>query len=295
MLRRRTISWRQGALHVGRSNSASDDRRRDARRGHQPQRLQHRARPRRRGHRLAPGRPEPRRRRSPVPFRTPELCEMTAVELADRLRRKQVSAREVMTAHLAQMERVNPRVNAIVTLVAEQAMANAAQGRRRDGTARDARRAARPAGGAQGPAGHRRHPHHARLAVLQGQRPDARRADRDAHARGRRDHGRQDQHARVRRRVADVQRRLRCDPQSLRPDEDLRRQQRRRGDGGGVPDAADCRRQRHGRLAAQPTGVLQRGRAASLAGPRAQRVRVVVAAVGGRSDRAHGQPTSRCS
>jgi amidase len=57
--------------------------------------------------------------------RTPELCELTAVELADRLRRKQVSAREVMAAHLAQMERVNPRVNAIVTLVADQAMANA--------------------------------------------------------------------------------------------------------------------------------------------------------------------------
>jgi amidase len=58
---------------------------------------------------------------------TPELCEMTAVELADRLRRKQVSAREVMTAHFAQIERVNPRVNAIVTLVADQAMANAAK------------------------------------------------------------------------------------------------------------------------------------------------------------------------
>ena len=49
------------------------------------------------------------------------------MELADRLRRKQVSAREVMPAHLAQMERVNPRVNAIVTLVADQAMANAAK------------------------------------------------------------------------------------------------------------------------------------------------------------------------
>ena len=57
--------------------------------------------------------------------RTSELCELTAVELADRLRRKQVSARDVMAAHLAQMERVNPRVNAIVTLVADQAMANA--------------------------------------------------------------------------------------------------------------------------------------------------------------------------
>jgi amidase len=56
-----------------------------------------------------------------------ELCEMSAVELAARLARKQVSAREVMTAHLARIERVNPKVNAIVTLVAEQAMAAASK------------------------------------------------------------------------------------------------------------------------------------------------------------------------
>ena len=56
-----------------------------------------------------------------------ELCKLTAVELAVRLRNKQVSAREVMTAHLAQIERINPRVNAIVTLVAERAMADAAK------------------------------------------------------------------------------------------------------------------------------------------------------------------------
>ncbi len=57
----------------------------------------------------------------------PELCEMSAVELAARLARKEVSAREVMTAHLAQIERLNPKVNAIVTLVAEQAMAGASR------------------------------------------------------------------------------------------------------------------------------------------------------------------------
>ena len=56
-----------------------------------------------------------------------ELCEMTAVELSNRLRRKAVSAREVMTAHLAQIERINPQVNAVVTLVVEQAMAAAAK------------------------------------------------------------------------------------------------------------------------------------------------------------------------
>jgi amidase len=52
---------------------------------------------------------------------------MSAVDLAARLARRQLSARDVMKAHLAQIERVNPRVNAIVTLVAEQAMAAAAK------------------------------------------------------------------------------------------------------------------------------------------------------------------------
>ena len=56
-----------------------------------------------------------------------ELVFLSAVELAARLRAKDVSAREVMTAHLAQIERVNPTVNAIVTLVAERAMADAAR------------------------------------------------------------------------------------------------------------------------------------------------------------------------
>ncbi|MEO5822497.1 MAG: amidase family protein, partial [Vicinamibacteraceae bacterium] len=52
---------------------------------------------------------------------------MSAVDLAARLRTKQVSAREVMAAHLARIERVNPTVNAIVTLVAERAVADAAR------------------------------------------------------------------------------------------------------------------------------------------------------------------------
>src|SRR5688572_17297717 len=59
--------------------------------------------------------------------RREELCDLSAIELASRMRRKDVSAREVMSAHLARIERVNPRVNAIVTLVAERAMADAAR------------------------------------------------------------------------------------------------------------------------------------------------------------------------
>jgi len=51
---------------------------------------------------------------------------MSAIELAARLARRDVSAREVMSAHLGQIERINPKVNAIVTLLPERAIAAAA-------------------------------------------------------------------------------------------------------------------------------------------------------------------------
>jgi len=51
-----------------------------------------------------------------------DLCFLTAVELADRIRRRDLSVTEVVRAHLAQIERVNPAVNAIVTLTAERAL-----------------------------------------------------------------------------------------------------------------------------------------------------------------------------
>ena len=44
-----------------------------------------------------------------------EICFLTATELAARIRAKELSVREVVEAHLAQIERVNPKVNAIVT------------------------------------------------------------------------------------------------------------------------------------------------------------------------------------
>ncbi len=53
------------------------------------------------------------------------LCFLPATELAARLRARELSAVEVMEAHLAQIERVNPQVNAIVTLVGERALAEA--------------------------------------------------------------------------------------------------------------------------------------------------------------------------
>jgi amidase len=53
------------------------------------------------------------------------ICGLSAVELARLLRARELSARDVVGAHLAQIERVNPGLNAIVTLVADQAMARA--------------------------------------------------------------------------------------------------------------------------------------------------------------------------
>ncbi|HVF18092.1 MAG TPA: amidase [Steroidobacteraceae bacterium] len=58
---------------------------------------------------------------------TEEICRLSAVELTAMMQRRAISAREVMAAYLARIERVNPKVNAIVTLAAERAMADAAK------------------------------------------------------------------------------------------------------------------------------------------------------------------------
>jgi amidase len=54
-----------------------------------------------------------------------ELCFLTAVELAGRIARREVSVTEVVRAHLGQIERVNGKVNAVVTLTSERALEDA--------------------------------------------------------------------------------------------------------------------------------------------------------------------------
>jgi amidase len=54
-----------------------------------------------------------------------EICFATASELAAALRARRLSCLEVMEAHLGQIERLNPLVNALVTLLPEQALAAA--------------------------------------------------------------------------------------------------------------------------------------------------------------------------
>jgi amidase len=55
------------------------------------------------------------------------LCFASAVEMAQLIRTKKLSAREALEEHLKQIDRVNPKVNAIVTLVAEMAAEAAAK------------------------------------------------------------------------------------------------------------------------------------------------------------------------
>ncbi|MGW9047099.1 amidase [Streptomyces lydicus] len=57
---------------------------------------------------------------------TDALHHLDATDLAARLRRREISAREVVQAHLDRIEQVNPAVNAIVTLDPEGALAAAA-------------------------------------------------------------------------------------------------------------------------------------------------------------------------
>ena len=54
-----------------------------------------------------------------------EICNLTATEMATMIRDRRLSAREVMEAHLQQIDTVNPQVNAIPTLLPERALDSA--------------------------------------------------------------------------------------------------------------------------------------------------------------------------
>ncbi len=51
-----------------------------------------------------------------------DLCFLPATKLAQKIKTKEISAQELMAAHLAQIEQANPAINAIVTLLPERAM-----------------------------------------------------------------------------------------------------------------------------------------------------------------------------
>jgi amidase len=47
---------------------------------------------------------------------------MSAMELADAIKTSQVSSQEVIEAHLRRIQEVNPSINAVVIVMAEQAL-----------------------------------------------------------------------------------------------------------------------------------------------------------------------------
>ncbi len=56
-----------------------------------------------------------------------ELCQLSAREMAAMIRSREISAVELLGAHLDQVHRLNPHVNAIITLVEDQAREAAAE------------------------------------------------------------------------------------------------------------------------------------------------------------------------
>jgi amidase len=56
---------------------------------------------------------------------TNELWRWSAVELAKGIRTRRISSREAVASALARVAQVNPRINAIVDLMADEALAQA--------------------------------------------------------------------------------------------------------------------------------------------------------------------------
>ena len=190
--------------------------------------------------------------------------------MAKLIREGQLSAREAVEAHLTQIENVNPKVNAIVTLVADQA-------RQRAFEADEAQAAGQSLGPLHGlPTAHKDLQPTNGIRTTFGSRifkdfvpeQDSLLVER-VRAR-RRDPAGQNQYARIRRGIADLQRSLRGYSQSFRHDENLRRQQRRRGGVTGLSHGPDRRWHRSGWIAAQSGQLLQCCGVATVAGPRAR-------------------------
>ncbi len=58
-------------------------------------------------------------------IKSSDICFMTATEIISHIRNKELSALEVMEAHLVQIEQLNSKLNAIVTLTGEKALKQA--------------------------------------------------------------------------------------------------------------------------------------------------------------------------
>ena len=198
------------------------------------------------------------------------LTRKTARELTQLIRSKAVSPVEVLDAYLNAIEKLNPKINAIVTLAAEQAR-DGGQARRSSGDeGRQARPPPRATDRRQGCDPDRRHPHHLRLATLQGLRAD-RGCRSGAPPQSRRRHRAcQDQHAGIRRRRQHQQRAVRADPQSVEPGAEPGRLVRRLGCRRRRPHVADRAWHRFRLLDPHTRGVLRHRRHSRDAGPYAE-------------------------
>ena len=143
--------------------------------------------------------------------------ESTARDQADAVRRREISARELLDLHLARIAERNPELNAIVSLDEERARAGAAAADEALASGAEVGAAARAAVRVQGHPRRRGLAHDVRLAALRRPRRRARRPHRRAGTPRRRRRHRQDQRAGVRRRLAHLQPGLRPDPQPGRP------------------------------------------------------------------------------
>ena len=182
-----------------------------------------------------------------------ELCWLSATDLAALIRRRKVSPVEVVDAVLDRIERLNPQINAYVTVTADEARRAARAAERALGQRRPALGAA-PRGAVlrQGPRHHEGRADDVRHPSLRRQRADRGRADGRPPEGGRRHHGRQDQHADDRLAGRDPQPALRGDPEPVAPGSHPGRLERRRlGRGRGRP-RPDRRRDRRGRLDPDP-------------------------------------------
>ena len=207
-----------------------------------------------------------------------DLCLLSAVEQARALRDGKCSARELVTAHLERIERVDPLVNAIVTRTPERALAAADEADRLRAWGGDlpklhglpiAHKDLQDTAGVRTTYGSPSYREHVPARRLPAGR---------ALAHGGRDHGREDQHARVGRGLAHIQPGLRRDAQCVGREPLGRRLEWWWGGRPGLPHDPDRRRQRPRRLAAQPAGLERRARPAPDARARAAR------AVGGALD-----------
>ena len=226
-----------------------------------------------------------------------------ATVLAARIAAREVSAEEVVAAHVVRIAEVDGAVNAVVQIDAERSLAAA-----READAALAR--GEPAGPLHGvPFTVKDNISAAGLAmaigaperagVVRGRRRDGRRPLQG----GRRDPPRQDQLPALRRRDRDGQRGLRPDEQPVRPGAHARRQQRRRGGHRRRAGLAVRRRHRLGRQRPPPRPLLRPGlpqadrppraghRRARRRGPDRRARRPAHPA---RADGALGRPTWRC-